>query len=307
MARSTVITTVQRIRRQLDASVRHEYNRLGANIDADDTVITTDFEPQVSIRDGALLACESELMRVISVNRPAHEVTVIRGFQDSTATSHLDLAEVQISPRWTLFDIKDAMISEIESWSPRLFRVVNYQWDTVTDEDETIELPVELTNALGVVSLRRQWTEETESNAWPELPFRLMHGTVGTWDGATVSGMVIRMLPNLGQPRSGKVSALVTIPFDVSTAPLVDTEDLVEDYGLEQSMLEVVELGVKMRLLGDQEIGRSARNQQDEPRRAEEVPSGAALQTAQTIRSNYDRRFNQEVTKLRTKYPMVSW
>lgn len=301
-----MLTTVQRIRRQLDASVRHEYNRLGANIDASETVITTDFEPQVSIRDGALLACESELMRVISVNRPAHEVTVIRGFQDSVAAAHLDLTEIQISPRWTLFDIKDAMIAEIDSWAPRLFRVVNYQW-TITDSDETLELPVALADAIGVVNLRRQWTEDSESNSWPELDYRLMRGSVGTWDAVTVSGLLIRVLPNLGVSRAGKVAGLISVPFDVTTDPLEDDEDLIADYGLESSMLEVVELGVKMRLLGDQEIGRSARNQQDEPRRAEEVPPGAALQTAQTIRANYDRRLGQEIRKLQTRYPMRSW
>lgn len=306
MARSGVGDTVQRIRRQLDASIRQETNRLGTALNATDEMLTVDFDVVPALRGGATLSIGNELLRVISVNAAAHEVTVLRGWQDTDPAIHADGTEILISPRFTLFDLKDAMIAEIESWAPKLFRITDYEW-TITDADESVELPAALVSALGVISVRRQWSEEQESTAWPELGYRLMRGTVGSWSGATESGLRIRMLPFNGQARSGAVFATLAMPFDVSSAPLLDDEDLVADYGLVPSMLEVVELGVKMRVMADAESGRGARTQQDEPRRAEETPPGAALTLAQTWRNTYTRRFGDEVRKLLAKYAVRSW
>ena len=279
---------------------------MGAAMNASDEVLTVEYEVASSLRSGATISVGSELMRVISVAPAAKEVTVIRGWQDSDAQVHADASEVLISPRFTLFDIKDAAIAEIESWSPRLFRVTGYQW-SVTDAEESVELPLALAHAIGVISVRRQWSEETDSDAWPELAFRAMRGDMGVWGGATTTGLRIRMLPFNGQKRSGSVFAQLAVPFDVSSTPLLDSEDFVVDYGLEPSMLEVVELGVKMRIMADAETGRSARTQAEEPRRAEETPPGAALTLAQTWRNTYTRRMGDEVRKLLTKYPVRSW
>lgn len=305
-SRAIVAVTVNRIRRQLDSALRQETNRLGAALNAGEDVVTMDFEIQPSCRAGAILSIGNELMRVVSVLHAAKEVTVMRGWQDSIDADHADASEVLISPRFTLMDIKDAMVAEIDSWAPRLFRVVDYQW-SVTDADESVELPYALSEALGVIGVRRQWAEEQDSSAWPTISYRLMRGTPGVWSGAATSGLRIRLLPFNGQARTGSVFATLAMPFDVSSDVLRDEEDLVEDYGLAHSMLEVVELGVKMRIMADAESSRSSRTQQDEPRRAEETPPGAALTLAQTWRNTYTRRMGDETRKLLNKYPVSSW
>jgi hypothetical protein len=69
-------------------------------------------------------------------------------------------------------------------------------------------------------------------------------------------------------------------------------------------MLDVLDMGIKWRLLGDSEVGRSARNAQDVPRRAEEVPPKSASDEAVRIYPLYVRRKAEEIDRLRWQYPL---
>lgn len=308
MARSNVATTIERIRRQLNASIRHETNELAVNLDTTTGVVTLEYDLAASIQKGTILSVGRELMRVVSKNESAKEVTVIRGWQDSEGEAHVDGDEVLISPRFTRMDIYDAMIDEITAWAPKLFRVATYEW-SIDDETDTVELPALYADALGLISVRRLWDDDAADGAssWPTIGFRLLRGDAAVWSGASTSGLLIRLLPNNGIRRAGAIVSQIAVPFDVTSDELLETEDLIVDYGLEPSMLEVVDLGVKMRIIGDGETGRTQRGAQDEPRRAEEVPAGASLTIAQTIRSNYARRFGDEVAKLQHKYKPRAW
>lgn len=305
MPRSTVSNVIERVRRQLASSLRNEVNVLGASINATDTTVTMSYELQTSLGPGAVLSVGSELMRVISVNTAAKECVVLRGWQDSEGEAHALGDEVLINPRFTRFDIFDALLDEIDSWSPNLFYVESYQWD-VLDTEETVELPALLADSLGVIRLNRQWTD-SDSTGWPSIDFRLLRGTVGTWDQATTSGLVIRMIPNHSTMRNGKVHALIARPFDVNTTAPTEASDLVADYNLTSSMMDLLQLGIKTRLMTDDENGRSARMVQDEPRRTEEVPAGSSLTVGQTLRANYRARMGDEMRKLQEKYPLRSW
>lgn len=306
MARSTVQNVIERCRRQLASSLRNEVNTLGASLNTTETVVTLTYDLPASLTAGAILSVGRELMRVVSINAASKEATVIRGWQDSDATTHSTSDECLVNPRFTRFDIYDAMVDEISSWAPNLFKVESYQW-SIADTEETIELPASMADALGVIEVRRQWTADDDNTAWPTIDWTIMRGTVGTWDQALLSGLVIRLIPNHGVKRTGKIHALIARPFDVTTADLEESDDLVTDMGLAPSMLDLLVLGVKLRLMGDDEHGRTGRFTQDEPRRTEEVPPGAALTVAQTLRANYQRRMGDEMRKLQDKYRMKSW
>lgn len=306
MARSTVENVIERCRRQLASSLRNEVNVLGTNCLAADTTLTLTYDLQASIGPGAILSIGRELCRVVSINAAAKEVTVIRGWQDSDAAVHTAGDEVLVNPRFTRFDIYDALVDEIASWSPNLYRIVSYEW-TVTEDDESVELPLSLADALGVIEVRRQWSDDTNNAAWPRLDFRTMRGTPGTWSAASASGLLIRLIPNFATMRAGTIHALIARPIDVTSVELAEDDDLVDDYGLLPSMLDLAVLGVKVRLMTDDENARSARVAQDEPRRTEEVQAGASLTVGQTLRSNYQRRMGDEMRKLQDKYRMRAW
>lgn len=305
MARTTVENTIERIRRQLASTVRMEINTLGSSLTTSTLTFPLTYDLANSIRSGAVLSIGRELMRVVSVNVTSKEVTVIRGWQDTDAEAHDSGDEVLINPRFTRYDIYDAIVQEIDSWSPDLFKVSDAS-GAFADEAAGFEVPVAYSNALGVISLRRNFTDES-SVVWPETSFALHRGASAELTPTEGSGLFVRFTKGVGyMPAAGRYAIRYAIPYDTADITSEDT-DLVADVGLDSPLLELVELGVKYRLLMDDENPRSARSVQDEPRRNQEVPVGASLNHSQSTLQRYERRRNSEVIRLRTTYPFRSW
>jgi len=303
MARTSVENTVERIRRQLASTVRLEINVLGSSLTTTTNPVTMSYDLQTSLRSGSVIAVGTELMRVISVNTASKECTVIRGWQDTDAQAHDIGTEVQINPRFTFADIFDAIIQEVDSWQPDIFRVEDDEF-TVTDASRGVEIPADQSDIIGVIAVNRNWTEDA-SVVWPDTGFQLYRGRSANLTPTEGSGLFVRLTDNLGYAKNGTLFITYAKPFDTSL--ITWSADLVADALLSTSQLEVIELGVKSRLLADDETGRSARGPQDEPRRAEEVGSGDALTLAQTVLQRYNARKAQEVRRLRTQYSFRTW
>lgn len=307
MSRSTVENTIERIRRQLASTVRMEINTLGSNVNTSAVTFPLTYDLANSVRSGGVLSIGTELMRVVSVNRVSKEVTVLRGWLDTNAEEHLSGDEVLINPRFTRSDIYDGIIQEIDSWAPDIFTTED-QLVTLAVDDQGFEVDSAHSNALGVIEVRRNYTEQ-ESVVWPSIDFRLHRGASASITPNEGTGLFVRLLPANGGGRirlSGSALARYAIPYD-SAAITGEGTDLVTDVGIDAPLLELIEMGVKARLVMDDETPRGGRGIQDEPRRAEEVPPGSTAQLAQTMLQRYERRRSQEVIRLRTKYPFKAW
>lgn len=292
MARTEVLATMKRIRRQLHSGHRSEVNTLGGPLDASTTEVIFGFDPGASVIVGAVLGVDLELMRVVA--RVDNTVTVIRGWQDSTAAAHLAGVEVQINPRWSMLDIYEAMIAEINSWGPQLYRVHSDEL-TVGWNTEAVELPVEFAGMYGVCAVRRKF--DTDTTKWPAIETRLVRAP--TWSGAPTSGLLLRFV----DPMSGG-QVLVTAAMPITTdGPALD-DDLVDDVHVPSSLLDVLEMGAKLRIANDAEFARLSRQSQDDSRRNEEVPVGAPMQPLQYATAVYRNRKQEEINKLRALYPI---
>ena len=304
MARTDVTEVIERVRRQLNSTVRLEINTLGSTLTTSTNPVTLTYDLTNNVRAGALLAVGTELMRVISVDTLAKECTVLRGYMDSSPEAHASGAEVQINPRYNRFDIFDAILSEIDSWSPDLFTVEDYTATVTGGTTQGIELPSTYQDALGVVSVRRNYTEDS-STVWPEMQFDLHRGRSASLTPNEGTGLFVRITENTGYAkRDGNVAIRIAMPY--TSENITEDSDLA-DTNVTRGLLEVIELGVKARLIADDESGRSGRGIQDEPRRADEVQAGAALSLAQTFLQRYERRRNIEVRRLRTITPYTAW
>lgn len=304
MARTEVTQVIERIRRQLNSTVRLEVSTLGSSLTTTTNPVTLTYDLPNSLRPGAILAVGTEIMRVISVDTGAKEATVIRGYMDTDPEAHAAGDEVQINPRFTRFDIFDAVISEMDSWSPDLFTVSDWTTTVSSGVTQGIEVPTAYADALGVIEVRRNYTED-DSAVWPEMHFALHRGRSASLTPTEGTGMFIRFTDNLGYVKAdGNVAVRMAVPYDTST--ITEATDLAA-LGVTGGQLEIIELGVKSRLVADEETPRSGRGTQDEPRRAEEVQGGQALSLAQTFLQRYDKRRAQEVRRLRTLYPFKSW
>lgn len=298
MARTGVLETVQRIRRQLKSAGRNEVARLDAAIDASQDTLVFEWAPQ-SVRAGDVLNIDLELMRVISYNSGTRTATVVRGWLDSTAATHVDASEVLINARFTNIDAFDAMIDELASWGPQLYRVEAEEF-TIDAGYESLELPAAWAGMYGLVRVHRKWEQYwQDTETWPEVPVRVVRSTTDWADGAPNSGILVRFLDPVAD---GKLMILAALPW--STATFAIGNDLVTDIGLSESLIDVLTMGVKIRLAHDGEWGRMARNAQDEPRRTEETPMGAAVQPLQFAVAMYRNRKQEEINKLRTLHPI---
>ena len=299
MPRDSVDSTVQRIRRKLSSTVRFEVNQLGAACNASTETLVLRFDLPRSIAPGAVLAIDNELMRVVSANVASREVSVLRGWQDSVAVSHADRAEVQINPRFTMFDIFDTMQDEISSWAPDLYRVTTEEF-TTADGDTMIE--VLNPKVYGVVEARRHWSHQN-NESWPVFQFAVQRGGP-SWSAANGTGVFVRITSEGGRFRSGAALLSLAVPFDVE---LLTMDSRLADFGIDNGLLELIELGVRARLVNDDEIGRSQRLAQDTNANAEQVPPGAAQASATMLWDRYNRRRAQETQRLRARYPFRSW
>lgn len=298
MARHDIRTVAESIRRSLASVHRGEVGVLGVNLDDSETILTLSTAVPPGLRPGSILSIGMETMRVADVDANTGEVEVIRSWAQTVAASaHLTGEEIWINPRFTGTDIVEAMYDELESWSPDLYRVSDATV-SIAEDAEVYELSADWADALGVVSVRRNWTVDA-SQAWPSFNYRLQAGSVSGWAQTTTSGKLLRFL----EPTySGRLHIVVGRPFD--TEPWELTTNLITDVGMERSQVDVLKFGVRYRLLGDKEAGRSSREAQDEPRRAEEVPPRSAADEANRLYAMYIRRKNVEIAKLRKKYPL---
>jgi hypothetical protein len=234
-------------------------------------------------------------MRVMSTDEAELTATVIRGWGGSTAIAHESDEVIWINPRFTSHQLSQAVIDEINSWPSALFRVVA---DTLSVAlgDETIELPATFVGAYNVIDVRKI-IDNTESTAWPRLPFRLQRGVADTWTATSTSGLLLRLLGNCD---AGSLYVEAAAPFDASAAT-IDT-DLEETIGLTSSQVDLAMLGAKYRVLLDAEAGRSQRDATDSEIGSQAVPPMAAAQLAQLARTVYLARRTEEIQRLRALY-----
>jgi hypothetical protein len=300
MARSTVSVTIDRIRRQLSSGYRNEINTLASAIDASQTTVPMTLTLTANVVAGSMLSIGTELLRVVSVDTASKTATVIRAFHDSTAAAHDAGAEVWINSRFTGLDIYDAMLEEIGSYGPQLYQVVTEEL-TVADSQETVELPVSMVGCYGIIDAHRQWTDvgsTTQSTAWPRANLRLVRYDPAVWSAFATSGLALRFIDPVA---AGKVIVKAAMPYHTT---FTLAQNLVTHGGLQQSMLDVLSMGVRLRLLQANEAGMSARTTQDEPRRAQEVPPGSLVQQGQVSQALYRNRKMEEINKLRSMYPV---
>lgn len=302
MARTGVLQTIQRIRRQLHSTGRNEVNRLDAATLEGASTIVLEWPGPASVIEGAVLNVDLELMRVISYEAGTRTATVVRGWLDSEAAAHDDEAEILINPRYSNLDIHDAMVDEINSWGPSLYRVDSAEYP-VAAGDTVLNLQAEWADSFGVINVYRQWADEyRNTDAWPRLDCRLVRGQAAEWTSSeSTSGLQLRFVEPVA---SGTVYVLVARPW-LTSSPLL-TQDMVADLGVPESYFDLLGLGVKRRLMADSEMGRWARQAQDDSRRPEETPAGASVQPMQQQYAMYNARLQAEVTKLRSQYP-IRW
>ena len=310
MARTTISELVEGIRRELNSINRYEVSTLGASISASATTVTLTYDLPPSLRAGAVVTVGVESMRVMDVTPAAKEILVIRGWEGSEPVVHSAGDEVWINPRFTATKIYEALHDECLALPDSLYRVARAQVP-VLDGADTVELPATWQHMYGLIDARKYLIDPvTQAGAnrtvWPRVEGRIYRADPTVWTEGPSTGVYFRFAKRVsnwtGTSTVGSVLFTAALPFDLTG--FATEADLVDDFGMLASMTDVLRMGVKIRLMPDEEIGRSDRRGQDEARRADEVPPGTADRPVRTLFAMYMRRRQEEASRLRTQFPI---
>lgn len=299
MARTSVLETAQRIRRQLVSSSRPQQLSLGAALDASETTVLFVETMPNGLVAGSTLGIDTELMRVMSVNTSTNSVVVMRGYLDTDPMTHALGTLVDVDPRFSLTDIVEAMRTELLSWGPAMYYPLSDTF-TVSLSASVLELPLAWQDMIGVLELlQSDGSPLVGDTTWPRVGAKLIRGELGSFDGAPTSGLLLRFTEPI---RNGQVYCTVGMPYD--TQVFDTTKDLVTDLHLTEGMVELVELGAKKRVIMDGEYERVARQPLEPQRFGENTMLQSVTSMFQMFEAQYRNRKTQEINKLRRLYPL---
>jgi hypothetical protein len=291
---TTAETVVNRVRSQLLSGQREEHNRLSGALTDSATSVTFEFDLG-PIKTGAVLSAGSELMYVWSAVESTKTATVQRGWDGTTAAAHSSAALVTVNARFPSAIVLERVNDELRALSSPVNGL--FKMSTV---DLTFNAAVEGYNLTSVTAVIDIWdVRYKQAGSFKDWP-RVHH-----WDFAPMmpaadfaSGFAL-WVPE-GEPGQ-TVRVWYKAPFTVLSGLSDDVETV---SGLPATAIDVVEAGALVRLSAVRDVKRNFIEAQPPPRRAEEVPGGAWMDTAAGLRALRRDRIAEERARLQALYPI---
>lgn len=278
---------------------RDELNQLASSVSDTVTSFTFTYDNQ-GIQQGSYISIDLEVCYVWAVNTSAKTATVQRAMLSTTAAAHDASSIVYVNPKFTKWDIFNALNVELADLAPELFQVKSFDL-TTQPVQKTYTVPAINTDLLEILEIRYQppgaelqWARITR---WTQSVLRDMPTT---GDGGFSSGMGIRIDDALYPGRV--MTVRYAAPFTALTSLTNNVESVT---GLPASAIDIPPMGAAARLMGVREAKRAFAESEVDTRRASEVPVGASARAAQVILTLLESRVRSEVMALRQQWPMT--
>lgn len=281
---TTVGGLASRVQRMVNGTRRQSFNYLAAPVTLLDTTISLSDELG-GITVGSYLGVDEEVLYVRSVNDSARTCAVRRAVLGTTSATHATDAEVQVDWRWFTADVVDALADEVRSWGPEVFKVGTVDIPLGATSTSVAFTPVRYRHPLLVqrsVTGQDRWLDVSGEYNVVELP----------------TGYFLQLASSARG--SGDVRLVYAQDFAVDAIASATT---LADIGLPVTLHDAAIYGAAARLLIGDESSRTSVSSQPEPRQAQEVGAGRAIQTGAAYRQLADERVAQEAARLRSKYP----
>lgn len=295
----TLADLVIRVRRELAgfSQNQQQWTYLTAPIGASDTSLVVADATQVS--RGTIEVDGTELMLVKNVNQQTNTLTIdpfARGWDGSTAASHLANASVENNPQWPAVRVKEAINDAIRSVYPDLWAVgttsfpkisVVYQYPLPNDAEEVISVQNQLIGPSHVWRFCRSWRFVGQSNSTT--------GELGT------GGKSLFIADDIVPGRQ------IWVTYQKEPTELVNnTDDFAAVTGLPATVQDVIVYAACMKLAPQLEGPRLTLSAIEASERAQYVQPGSASRVSQWFRQLYLERLEQEARKLRDRYQRPS-
>lgn len=188
-------------------------------------------------------------------------------------------APLRVNPRFTdftLFTEVSRVVATLSSVGNGLYSAVSVRFNGVQRDDY---YPITVPGAFRVLAVRSALDDRREWVACREYVAQLQSADphIRIFSDALLHEVIL------------------AVPF---TPPNQFTDDLVADCGLEPSMVDIPVLGAAAYLMSGQEARRAQQKAQGDPRRAEDVPITAAINSGRDMYRLFQARIDEERARL---------
>lgn len=291
----TVEELVHRTQRHLAGMAAAPLNRVASDISLDASVFSMQYSLETIVPQ-SMIAIDDEIVYVWEVNGDK-DLTVQRAMLGTEAAIHVAGDVVEAPTRFLRPAIKDAMQEEVRSWPDGVFQVGT----TVvaqTMHESIVDLGFAEDEFLFVLDVLQgpRGTQFSAQDRWRHVEFDVFRNFNGTASGSAVQ------INETYNEQDRDLLITVALPFVCDTVN--DTDNVVTEWGVPRSVIDIISMGAASRLLMMHEAVRTETDAMQESRQHDQVPPQFITATAAAMRKWCNQRLVAEATRLRSRYPV---
>lgn len=290
---TTLDGVISRVRRQWQATLRPTIFTLSAAYTAGGDTFNLNGDT-TNIGDGSIAELGTALYYITAVSTGS--ITVAPGWEGTTSVDGTVGDFVEIDPRIPRSTLADMAEAEIRSWASQLWRVDSVDVE-VSGQERAYDLGTN-DEVIWLLAARLQPTGTSGTwagDSWPKAEARLLR-SMPTADFASGQAVQLETLP----VQATTMRVWYAKPFDLST--FTSATDLVDDCGLSAAHLDVLDAGLRWRLLSSGLVTRTDWQAAGMARNADEVNPTDILRAVDMARAMRDRRLADEALELRRQW-----
>ena len=288
---STVGTVVDRTVRQLMSGTVEERNKTVGALTTTSTSVVFQYDLN-GIRAGGVIQIDNELMYVWEISSGSKTVTVERGWNGTTAATHISGSVAIVDPKFPRAQILEAINAEIDDLSSPmngLYQIksleLNYNGTFTMVNLPTTDKIIDLVS----VTVRYIATD------YPVIRRCRLIRDLPNDDFS--AGYAIRFDE---QVRAGRMIVVYKAPF---TNVTTEAQNLQNIAGFPTTAEDILMMGAQIRLVSPREVKRNFTESQGDTRRSEEVPTGSVSSSINNIIRMRRDRITAEAARLARQYP----
>jgi hypothetical protein len=288
---TTAATVIDRTLRQLLSGTVEARNKLASTINSSVTSLTMSYALE-GLRPGQVFEIDSEMMYIWEADASSKTISVQRGHNGTTAAAHTAGAMITVSPRFPRAQVLESMNDEIADLSSPMNGL--FQVKTLNITYNGTDRMIDLTGATNVIDLLNVSVRYLTDDYPVARKVKLVRD-LPTDDFA--SGYALKFDQNVYPGR-------LRVVYKSAYGGLTDeSTDLNTTCGIQDSVIDIVNIGTQLRLMAPREIKRNFTESQGDTRRAEEVGPGAITASVSNIRQLRKERITAEAARLARAYP----
>jgi len=291
----TVADAITRTKRLLNSNTRTELDAVHTEINSSATTVRLKYQTD-GIRAGSYLSLGGSASvapeTVYVHSRNGEYATIQRGVDGSTAVTWAANTPIEVEPRFTEFQIYEAIKDSIRAMPNNLYAVSSAE-TSITTTATAVNFDVSSTGFFHVLQATR--SPKSKKTRWVKANVKI-YRDMNTTDFA--SGWMLAMQEELEKDVTVRVT--YAHPFVTSTLNL--NTDLVSTVKMEAEMQDIPSLGAAASLSLADESTRLDLHAMGDSRGDSALTAGDRARHSMFLQAQYDRRVSEEARRLMSLY-----